>query len=371
MKKGLKEIRKRENLKKILLVSVIFAVLLLVYILRAGYIPAFILTIAAAYLIVFAVVTNVQKKNVKIDIRIKSGSDKDKTFKLHIGITNRSWLPCAFGEVHIGLENILLDETLKLKENINVGSRKNKILEVPIREKLCGAIEIRVEKTVFADPMGIFKRERKECSKATAYIWPNEREAGLNLDEIWSYNMESFKYSESQKGNDSSETFGINAYKPGDSIKAIHWKLSGKTGEIQVRELGYPVDSKVMILVDKKDLNHLSKKEKNDLTAIALSVSRQLTEMDIDHQVGWYNSSKDEYEHFRIKSQQDIAECIQKLLKSPFYQEGESGPMKFIEADIEKKFSKILFISNSDEDIERLMEYGEVGIYGTEKISGS
>lgn len=40
----------------------------------------------------------------------------------------------------------------------------------------------------------------------------------------------------SRKGTDASEMFDIRSYVPGDDIRSIHWKLSGKTDELIVRQ---------------------------------------------------------------------------------------------------------------------------------------
>ena len=48
--------------------------------------------------------------------------------------------------------------------------------------------------------------------------------------------MESFRYSGSRPGDDPGETFDIREYREGDSIRQIHWKLTGKMDRLIIRE---------------------------------------------------------------------------------------------------------------------------------------
>lgn len=50
------------------------------------------------------------------------------------------------------------------------------------------------------------------------------------------FDMESFRYSGSRPGDDPGETYDIREYRSGDSIRQIHWKLSGKLDDIMIRE---------------------------------------------------------------------------------------------------------------------------------------
>lgn len=45
---------------------------------------------------------------------------------------------------------------------------------------------------------------------------------------------------QNRKGSDASEMFDIRDYVPGDDIRTIHWKLSGKTDELIVRQASAP-----------------------------------------------------------------------------------------------------------------------------------
>lgn len=45
-------------------------------------------------------------------------------------------------------------------------------------------------------------------------------------------------------------TQGIREYRPGDPLRSIHWKAVSRTRELQVREMGYTADRRVMIMLN-------------------------------------------------------------------------------------------------------------------------
>jgi hypothetical protein len=53
-----------------------------------------------------------------------------------------------------------------------------------------------------------------------------------------------------QKGQDNTEVSDIRAYQPGDSLRSVHWKLSGKTQDLMVRQYARNADRQVFLFVD-------------------------------------------------------------------------------------------------------------------------
>lgn len=60
----------------------------------------------------------------------------------------------------------------------------------------------------------------------------------LSFSDRSSVELDSDEYSMRHPGDDPSETFALREYVPGDRVRSIHWKLTEKTGEVIVRQLG-------------------------------------------------------------------------------------------------------------------------------------
>ena len=55
-------------------------------------------------------------------------------------------------------------------------------------------------------------------------------------------------YSQEKPGQDLSETFQIREYRPGDSIRQMHWKLTQKLDRPIVRDPSLPITRSVLLL---------------------------------------------------------------------------------------------------------------------------
>ena len=100
--------------------------------------------------------------------------------------------------------------------------------------------------TVYLDKQTMSKMSNKEVSQKLAVVltermrpelmtchdivatgrYPYTGRLGILSRE--GFYMESFKYSKDRPGDDPGETYDIREYRSGDSIRQIHWKLSGK-----------------------------------------------------------------------------------------------------------------------------------------------
>ncbi|MFQ9394507.1 MAG: DUF58 domain-containing protein [Lachnospiraceae bacterium] len=72
-------------------------------------------------------------------------------------------------------------------------------------------------------------------------VLPTIREIPVEVDPRTRQHMpDSDEYATDRKGEDVSEIYAIREYRPGDSMKAIHWKLSARTKHWMVKEFSFP-----------------------------------------------------------------------------------------------------------------------------------
>ena len=77
----------------------------------------------------------------------------------------------------------------------------------------------------------------------TAGYLPHSRNLIPNPDS----QEDSDSYSQERPGADLTETFQIREYVPGDSMRQIHWKLSGKFDRLIVRDPALPITRNVLV----------------------------------------------------------------------------------------------------------------------------
>lgn len=96
----------------------------------------------------------------------------------------------------------------------------------------------------------VFYVKRKAVAEGATVIMPEKQNRDFSFLTREGFDMESFRYSGNRPGDDPGETYDIREYQPGDSIRQIHWKLSGKLDDIMIREKSFPVDDTVLILAE-------------------------------------------------------------------------------------------------------------------------
>lgn len=99
--------------------------------------------------------------------------------------------------------------------------------------KECGKYEVQLHHLRAFDLLGLFSCKLKQTRKAECYCLPKPLSCAFDIPEV---EGEETSYDPLKRGSDPSETVGVHSYQPGDSLHAIHWKLSAKTDTYMVRE---------------------------------------------------------------------------------------------------------------------------------------
>ena len=104
----------------------------------------------------------------------------------------------------------------------------------------CGELVITCEKAWVQDHLKLFSRALPPFDPVRITIYP----ASVGLEVILD-RQDAGKYREdgpmlNRPGTDKSETFDVREYRPGDDVRAIHWKLSVKEDKPIVRIPGRP-----------------------------------------------------------------------------------------------------------------------------------
>ncbi|MCD7826607.1 MAG: DUF58 domain-containing protein [Clostridiaceae bacterium] len=92
------------------------------------------------------------------------------------------------------------------------------------------------------------------------------------------------------------EVYDIRNYRPGDSLRSIHWKLSAKSDELIVRESQIETEAAVVLFLDwrrGKEPLRKYRKRMEYLNIVLLSLSESLLEAGCAHYVVWYGGQED------------------------------------------------------------------------------
>lgn len=361
------KIEKRDKI--ILMVSLM--ILIFISIFAKGFYTIIPLIIFLFTMIIEVGMTAILGKKLEFSITAKGNGEKGEPFVFNIAVSNESILPAGILSMEIVIENLINGEKLITERKMIVPPKKTKIVSCPIKSIYAGCFKAEVRKCRISGLLDIVSRKSfLDFEGSLEYnVMPNITDMKLSQDKIAGYDMESFKYSQSKKGNDPGEIFGIREYANGDSVKAIHWKLSGKMDKLVIREMGLPIENNILILLDKEIKN--SEKVNNEanidrITDLFFSLSLAIAKQGIKHDIGWYDCKNKNFVIKTVENSEAVWDAGIETLKAPHCSDMLSTVFEFLQSGYEKNYSNYLVVGDSFEDTERLMEYGTVTEFGSE-----
>lgn len=329
---------------------------------------AFVFLLGLLYLISAKISVCAIKGRIKWSVQIQGELSRGEKTQGRLIFENDLILPILGMEYKLRFSNLLTDESYVCEGSSMLLPKRKREVFFSLCEEYTGLMNLEVAKCTVKDPLNLFSKDLEIISDipARTMILPRIRPLEISQDSLEMYDIESFKFSQHLKGTDTSETIGIKEYKAGDSIKTIHWKLSSKLDEIVIRELGYPVDNKLLLLLDKSSQSRLKEKEIEEVIDLFSSLSYELASKEINHTLGWYDFLLDKFICNYVDSQDQVISMLPSLIGSPIRKDEQLTSVKFIEDDCEKIYSCIIFVTSRDDaevDMENLRNYGEVIIY--------
>ena len=151
---------------------------------------------------------------------------------------------------------------------------------------------------------------------------------------------------QNRKGNDPSEMFDIREYVPGDDIRSIHWKLSGKTDQLILRESSEPSHYNMVLLPDfgrKTGEVQVSVEEINTAVAFGTAIGEQL------FRLGCAFCMAVPVEHglhlCEVRDRRNFRQMMMQWLGNPIPEQSGQALQYFITEHMEQQFTRLLILS--------------------------
>ena len=110
-------------------------------------------------------------------------------------------------------------------------------LEFYVRPPYCGPLEIELRQILTWDYLFLFPAKRKKRERMTLVVLPPPRIPRMSFQSTAEVSgLQSQTAVSAPLDGVSPETRDLREYRPGDSARAIHWKLSARTGQLWSRE---------------------------------------------------------------------------------------------------------------------------------------
>ncbi len=294
-------------------------------------------------------------------------AEKGKPVFIDLTVKNASLLPVCRCSMILECSNILTGEQVEIPLSFSLWPRGSAALQAELAAPYCGCLSCCIREASVGDLFSLYRARRRLRAEARTYVMPQIQEAEFSPQELDAYNMESYRYSASRKGNDPGDTFGIREYEEGDSLKTIHWKLTGKLGDLMVRELGLPVENNIMLLLEKgmEPGNPLTPQQRDKAAELFLSLSHTLLSHQITHSAGWQDYRSGQFISRRIEDMEALWVMTGLLMETPYKEDPVPAQIHCQEYDREAGFSHYLYVTaaSSQRSMSGLENYGAVTVY--------
>ena len=220
--------------------------------------------------------------------------------------------------------------TVRLREeNLLTGARRHAVLRraapargetlsLPMDTGHCGAVDCRVVSLRALDWLGLFAIPVRRPAPARALVFPvpvPEAELPSPVSSDPEPGVSPFA-----AGRDGlSQDYELRDYRPGDPIRAIHWKLSSKRDSLIVREPPPAGAARAAVTFDCAG----SPEALDRVLGLLASVSGALLRRGVPHRVGWRDADGAPCWE-EVSSPAGLDRCLERILSRPAA--GQAGP---------------------------------------------
>ena len=180
---------------------------------------------------------------------------------------------------------------------------------VPLHTSHAGAYLCQVEKARVYDYLGLFRLPVRAPAPVETVIRPVPREPA-RLPNLRHFLVRQLK---PKPGGGFSEEHELRDYRPGDSMREIHWKLSVKTDRTIVREAQEPVRGLTLLTFDLRGTPGRVDATLEEL----LWLSQWLLDHDTPHQILWIDPTDCETATAPIEAPADLEALLSRLRRTP------------------------------------------------------
>ena len=141
----------------------------------------------------------------------------------------------------------------------------------------CGAVKIRGVRVRICDYLGLFSFPVGKKQQRLVLVRPVPVKPG----ELPDLSRFMASVTRPKAGGGYSENHDLRLYRPGDSLRQIHWKLSAKSGKLMVREPLEPISNAALLTMTLSG----SEQERDEKLGQLLWMSRYLAQQQIKHRI--------------------------------------------------------------------------------------
>ena len=287
---------------------------LLVWALSKSAMPGCILAGSLGAAALEIALTALADRYLRVSLCAQLSAQKGETVEALLTVENGSVLTCAAVCLRVGCRNLLTGEQGERRLRFSVAGKQKRSAAAAFSVQRCGKLEFSLRDLRVYDLFGLYGRKISCDARAYSLVLPELYPVQLSFSDRSSVELDSDEYSMHHPGDDPSETFALREYVPGDRVRSIHWKLTEKTGEVIVRQLGLPVNHSILLLMDNSVSAPCAPEDCEALGELTASVSAALCSAGFAHQIAWFDREEDCIATAQAESDDTLTQALAELL---------------------------------------------------------
>lgn len=299
-------------------------------------------------------------KKMRIRLEGTGNLRKQETGNVWIFLENPTVFPALWVRCKVSARNQLNGQEMTMWLSGALPGKGRCRMPVQIGSAYCGRLRLSLERVAVYDCFGLLGIRRKPETVAHITVQPDTFAMDLRVHPNAHNAEESDVYSQECPGDDLTETYQIREYVPGDDLRQIHWKLSGKFDRLIVRDPALPVVRNILVFWERT--GETADKKRIDAQAeVIMSVCRSLAEQNMVFTVGWNDTDRDLCVLYEIPDMDTLVGVIPRLMRAAGKPGGVSGAELLARTRPEALCSHMLYLAaEPSAETERMREFGNV-----------
>ena len=296
--------------------------------------------------VIMGVLIRRDAKALHTELHVRPGGRDGKA--LPFAVTVRADRPlfvtrCLVAEIEI--RNAMFAEAECLRFLLPVSGRETKY-ELPYTPQQCGRLTVGCRSLKVMDLLRLFSVPVESFPAVQTIIHPHRVQVQVELtrETVGSPRGEGLMLN--RKGSDASEMFDIREYVPGDDVRTIHWKLSGKAGELIVRQPSDPSHYNIAMLPDfglQADGKPTTAAERSAAAAYGAAVGAALVRQGVGFCMVLPGPGG--LELCEVNTPREFQRLVGRWLSSPVPEHTGDGLRYFVTEHLDSHFTRLLLLT--------------------------
>ena len=296
--------------------------------------------------VLMGVFTRRDARLLHTEVRVRSGGREGDTVPMTFTFSSgRRLLAARSILVELDVRNEMFGADERKYLLFELTDRHNEFtIQVPMI--WCGKVTFSCVSVQVRDLFNLFSMKAAPFQTFCAVTYPRQMRLLTELSSATIGATRNDGITQNRKGSDSSEMFDIRDYIPGDDIRSIHWKLSGKTGNLIVRQASDPSHYNIALLPDfgrVHDAAQATKEELNTAAAAAAAIGEQLIRRGVPFCC--VLPSRDGVALYDVHGEHEFNELLPQWLSYPVQERAGAGLQYFMMEHLDQQFTRLLIFS--------------------------